>query len=175
MNTPKTLPPQAVDLDVTYRKLSVSLKSYFLKRVRDADLAEDLVQEVFVRLSRSPRQGAGDHPEAYIFFTAANILRDRYRRAKVAGDRVELSVYELEMQAEHPLPDRTLSAKQDWRRMVQAISALPRGMRTALLLHRFEDMTYAQVAAHMRISVSAVEKHIACAVMALRRALATGE
>ena len=55
------------------------LLAYFLRRVRDHAEAEDLTQELLVRLL-GINAGELEHPEAYIFRMASNLLADRGRR-----------------------------------------------------------------------------------------------
>ncbi|MBW8860229.1 MAG: sigma-70 family RNA polymerase sigma factor [Caulobacter sp.] len=70
------------------------LTSYFLRRVRRRDEAEDLTQEVFLRMVRSLQRTDGDggeridNPEAFLFRTAVNLLRDRARRAKTFAEHL---------------------------------------------------------------------------------------
>jgi DNA-directed RNA polymerase specialized sigma24 family protein len=63
-------------LDDRFRK---PLMAYFLRRVGDRSEAEDLTQEVFVRLTRHPDRPSGDGAEAYVFMIASNLLKDRGR------------------------------------------------------------------------------------------------
>lgn len=52
--------------------------------------------------------------------------------------------------------------------MLAALDALPPRARTVVILRRFENLTYPQIARRMGISVSAVEKHMVRAMAALR-------
>lgn len=53
------------------------LTAYFQRRVRSRNEAEDLTQEVFLRLVRRLDVEAIDNPEAFVFQSAVNLLRDR--------------------------------------------------------------------------------------------------
>lgn len=59
--------------------------------------------------------------------------------------------------------------------MLKALNALPPRARQVVILRRFENLTYLQIAARLGISVSAVEKHMARAMAALRLDLVEGD
>ena len=67
------------------RRWRPPLMAFFIRRVRDHHEAEDLTQEVFVRLLGQGELGAKP-PDGYVFQVAANLLRDRARRGKVRAD-----------------------------------------------------------------------------------------
>ena len=68
-------------------------------------------------------------------------------------------------------PERSLIAKQTAAGVLTALKALPPRTAEAFLLHRFEEMTYAAIAAHMGVSVKAVEALIARAMKRVGAAL----
>jgi RNA polymerase sigma-70 factor (ECF subfamily) len=70
-------------LDSLARRYYAPLASFFRKRTRNAPEVQDLVQQVFLRLAQSRELGEIRNPDAYIFQTAANTLRDHYRHAVV--------------------------------------------------------------------------------------------
>jgi DNA-directed RNA polymerase specialized sigma24 family protein len=59
------------------------LLSFFRKRTHNGSDTQGLVQQVFLRLAQSRQQGEIHNPDAYIFQTAANALRDHYRHLAV--------------------------------------------------------------------------------------------
>ncbi len=144
------------------------LRSFFRKRARNDQEADDLVQEVFVRLAARRPGAAMEHAEAYIFQMAANLLRDRARRSmtRSAADRA--------MQAadansfEEISPERVLLGKQRVALLERVLGELPERTRVVFLLHRFEEMKYAEIARRLEISVSSVEKHMMEAMRRLR-------
>ncbi|CAN7342977.1 RNA polymerase sigma factor [Brevundimonas sp. LjRoot202] len=136
------------------------LRSFFRKRTRNEQEADDLVQEVFCRLAAREQPGAMDNAEAYIFQMAANLLRDRARRyaTRTAADRA--------MEAggassfEEISPERVLLGKQRLALLERVLGELPERTRVIFLLHRFEELKYAEIAGRLEISVSSVEKHM---------------
>ncbi len=134
--------------------------------------ADDLVQDAYVRLLSSDRAQLGD-PVRYLFGIARNLVIDRFR-ARRAEERVVDVHADAAIVAESAAepgadPERALLAKDGLARALAEIDRLPPRCGQAFRLHRFEELTYAEIARRMGISVSAVEKHIADAMLRLRR------
>ena len=134
----------------------------------DAAAAEDLVQETFLRLYQSASRFK---PEAklstYIRRIIVNLAID-YRRA--AKPIMKLSDEGPEPAAEER-PD-TLEAMERQQRVQKAIAQLPARQRMALTLHRFENLSYREIAEAMELTESAVESLVMRAYGALRKSLA---
>ena len=69
---------------------------------------------------------------------------------------------------ERPADERII-IRQNLAAAAGVIRALPPRTRDAFLLHRFEDLTYRQIAGRLGVSVSMVEKHIAEALRQLKK------
>ncbi|RYG36461.1 MAG: sigma-70 family RNA polymerase sigma factor [Burkholderiales bacterium] len=64
-------------------------------------------------------------------------------------------------------PERHVMGVQRLRRVMSAIDSMPPKRKEVFMLHRIEEMTYAQIARHLSISIKTVEKHIALAMRQL--------
>jgi RNA polymerase sigma factor (sigma-70 family) len=139
------------------------LRRYFAKRAGGAE-AEDLVQEVFVRLQARAAGGTVDNVERYLFTIANNVLvsRHRYEAARVLSRQGPLT--EALQPVEDLTPERVLIGKQEYQRMIAALRKLPPRAREAFIFHRFEEMSHPAIARRMGISVVAVRKLIARAM-----------
>ena len=159
-------PPKGDDqrVDEMVRRYSGPLRSFFLKRAFDRQEAEDLVQEVFCRLAARSDASAVEHPEAYMFQAAANLLRDRARRdlSRAAAIR-ELEALSKDS-FEELCPERVLLGKRRVAELNRALAELPERTRTIFVLHRFEEFKYAEIAVRLNISSSSVEKHMMDAI-----------
>ena len=146
----------------------LALRRYFLKKVGPAE-AEDLVQDVFVSLQV---RGCAeiDNVEGYLFRVAANALMRRHKRRgwDWAGHE---PLADGDWAAEDASPERVLMGKEAMSRVVAALADLPPRSSEAFFLHRFEEMTYAAIAARMNISTKAVDHAIQRALKHLSRAL----
>jgi RNA polymerase sigma factor (sigma-70 family) len=128
----------------------------FLRRgFADASIAEDLLQVTFQRVHASRasyRKGAPVRP--WLFTIAARVrideLRRRYRVPPMASDD-ELDRIEA---AEMSAPTRD---QDDRARLVrEAVEALPESQRMVVHLHRFEGLTFAQIASILNVKEGAV-------------------
>lgn len=160
MLPPMALPekPSPVLADELARRMGPPLRAFFRKRTADAQEAEDLTQEVFYRVTARTDDIELRNPEGYVFQVAANLLRDRARRSDVelAGRR-ELAA-SSEGKFEDISPERVLLAKTRLQEVQRALAELPERTRTVFILQRFEEFTYKDIAKHLGISTSLVEK-----------------
>jgi RNA polymerase sigma factor (sigma-70 family) len=138
---------------------ATALRSFFSRRA-PADDAEDLVQEVLLRIQKRKPDLVVQNVEGYLFEVAANVLIDRARRNRTRrrSDHCELTEFH------HPVdeisPERVLQGREEMALAIAALNELPDRTRQVFTLVRFESMSYKLVASRFGISVSAVEKHV---------------
>ena len=157
--------PARKDLVELDRRLRRALVSFFARRVGSLAEAEDLTQEVFLRIARSE---AGDGPlaDAYIFRIAANLLRDRARRERVRANYREARALEDFLGIDPLDPHRIAEDQEDLALVARTIAELPEKTRRIFALHRLEHVDKKVIAEAFGLSVRMVEIHI-------QRALAT--
>lgn len=162
-------------LDARYR---APLMTYFQRRAASRAEAEDLTQEVFVRIAGRPECEGGELAEGFIFTVAANLLRDQARRARTrsADHHLSLEAGECDDGAaalvETLEPERILLSREVLAGVLRALDAVPPRTRDIFLLFRLEGMKQREIAHLHGISVSAVEKHIVKALKQVARELA---
>jgi RNA polymerase sigma-70 factor (ECF subfamily) len=134
--------------------------------VRDRDRAEDLAQEVFLRVFRARHNyTAGAKFSTWLFTIANNVAsnsrRDRSRRKEVrAGGDNDTSAEPLDrmaLAASGLMPTRQLDKAEMAEIVRLAIEQLSERQRLAVLLSKFEGMSYADIAATMGMSVQAIK------------------
>lgn len=139
--------------------------------------AQDITQQVFLRIWRHAKRY---RPEAkfttYLFTITRNLVFNETRRKK---RRSEVSTDEREENSHIHLPDdpsRQPDAEilqQELRQAVdKAIASLPEPQRLAVVLRRFEQMPYEEIAKVLNLSVSAVKSLLFRARSSLRNSLA---
>jgi RNA polymerase sigma factor (sigma-70 family) len=158
-------------LDSLARRYYAPLASFFRKRTRNAPEVQDLVQQVFLRLAQSRERGEIHNPDAYIFQTAANTLRDHYRHAAVRTRYLNELLGTRDAAPADFSSERLILAREDLARLLVALRTLPERSRDVLMLRRFEGLRNAEIARLHNISVRSVEKHIAKALALLSHAL----
>jgi RNA polymerase sigma-70 factor (ECF subfamily) len=141
------------------------LTRYFRRRIPDESEVEDLVQDVFTRIVARDGGDRVEHLGGYIAKTASSVIADRGRRR--SARRADLHVaFDSDLHGGEEFdPERVLSGREDLDAAAAALLSLPERTRTVFVLRRLEDYSYRDIAVHLGISVSAVEKHL---VKALR-------
>lgn len=155
-------------LEMVAVRYRVALNRFFDRRAPQlGSEAEDLTQEVFVRLAKRRSDDDIAHVDGYIFQTASSVLTDRARRNIVRhGDR-HVTYEDSEHAIEDFSPERVLLAKEQVEMVRNVLAGLPDRVRAAFVLHRFEELAYAEIAKRLGVSVSSVEKYISHALRAL--------
>lgn len=150
------------ELDRSFR---APLLAYFTKRLKSRSEAEDLTQEVFVRLLNHPDRNNGQNLGGYVFTIAANLLRDRAKSAAMSHQRQVQSIEVLGAEdafsptlVEHRSPERILAGRETVQDVLAALAQLSERTRDIFILARLENMQHREIAALYGISVSAVEK-----------------
>jgi len=160
--TPADDPPPALEeerLRAWVGEYGPALRRYFEKRADPAD-AEDMVQDVFLAMQVRGGPGGVENARGYLFQVARGVLAHRRYTYPSLGRALALH----EVGAEELSPERILLGKEALEKLLSAVEGLPPRSREALLLHRFEEATYASVARRMGVTVSAVERLISRAL-----------
>lgn len=150
------------------RRLRAPLLKFFVRRTGSMTDAEELVQELFLRLLGRKDLFSLHNLDGYVFETAANLMRDKVRRDTARSTDRHDDVSALDLAADLPSAEQSLESRQRLNRLLAALDTLPPRAQTIVMLRRFEDMSYAQIAKRLGISVSAVEKHMVRAMDALK-------
>lgn len=151
--------------DNLYRQTGPDLLAYFLRRHSHAQLAEDLLQDTFVKAmqkDQSVRQAVS--PRAYLFGIARNISADAFRNA--APEIAELP----------ELPAPSIEAADPRLELVhQAIQALPPSHREALELRLRHELSYEEIASVLDIPLGTVRSRLHAAIRQLRATINVNE
>jgi RNA polymerase sigma-70 factor (ECF subfamily) len=134
------------------------LKRYLSQRVGNRAEAEDLAQEIYLRLLRVERKDLIRSPQALLFRIASNAV---YEWRLLARNRLPHSPMELE--ALESVEDEL--AADVWRaelarELSAALVRLSPKCRAAVLLHRREQLTYSEVGLQLGVSVAMVKKYL---------------
>lgn len=152
--------PNDALLDSWARKFRLPLISYFQKRTSRPGDVDDLVQEVFLRLSKRANLDSIERVEGYLFQTAVSVLTDSYRKSARTPQQVVSFEESVHGQADLT-PERVLSGRQELDCLVEAIYALPERTRKIYVLYHLENIRQKDIATRMGMPVSTLEKHMA--------------
>jgi RNA polymerase sigma factor (sigma-70 family) len=149
------------------------LMSFFLRRVGDRGEAEDLTQDVFIRLAGVAQREQVDDPDALVFKIAANLMRDRGRRsatravaqlAEVDDHLVSALTHEF---LEDRTPERVLLARLEIVEVLKALDELGERTKDIYVLFRLEAMKQREIASLYGLTTKSVEKHVMRATLHL--------
>jgi RNA polymerase sigma factor (sigma-70 family) len=149
------------------------LLNYFTRVVKDRDSAADIVQEAYARVLALQSGKPVSQPRALLYHTARNLVIDRHRRSETRGGGLHAieAVEDLDTLAGPQAcePETAAASAQTVAALLNAIDSLPLRCREAFILHRFDGLPHAEVAARMGISRKMVEQHIKLAMDVCRR------
>lgn len=148
------------------RRWRPALMAFFMRRVGVHAEAEDLTQEVFVRLLQGGDTVAKS-PDAYVFQVAANLLRDRARRAKVRDDYRESIAQIGDLELDTIDPHRIAVGRAALGAVTAAIADLPERTRMIFTLYKIEQIDLDTIAESYGISRSGAKKHVIKAMAAI--------
>lgn len=156
-------------------RYSGPLRSYFLRRIRDRAQAEDLAQDVLLRVIRASDTELIENPESYIFKAAANLLHD-HRRRTLRNPTLRARPLEEALEdgfvtrlVEDRSPERVLLGEATLLEISKALDELSELTRNVFILFRLENMMQRDIAALYGIAQSTVEKHVMRAMLHLAK------
>jgi len=164
------------------RKYRTPLVNFLYRMVRDSAVAEDLAQEVFLRVYRARKEYA---PSAkfttWMFRIATNLalnsVRDnRHRQMEISMDQTvdtgEDEQPRIEVPDRKPTVEQELVARSRSDMILRAVHALPEKQRAAVLLHKYQELDYDEIARILECSESALKSLLFRAYETLRVELA---
>ncbi|CAK17018.1 RNA polymerase sigma factor [Pseudomonas entomophila] len=155
----------------TCRGFYADILHFLRKRMDNASDAADMTQDVFAQWLGYRDRAKVQQPRAFLFQVARNLLSDHWRRQKVRHAVLEEDAPADELATPGNEPLDHAQQQQRLNQLRQVLAELSPRRREALMLHRFEGLTQAQIAERMNISVSMVEKHIAAALLQCKQRL----
>ena len=141
----------------------------FLRARGAGDAAEDVAQEVWLRISKVP-PGPVAAPLAYLFRIADLLLIDRYRSQRQANKRdrdwTEANLGEGEA-SDAPSAERLVAARQDAADVIAVLDALGPRASAIFRRHRIDGVAQRRIAEEFGVSLSTVESDLRTAYRAL--------
>lgn len=156
-------------LEDAYLSRRADLLRYFSARLGSAEAAEDLVQDIWLKIERGV-EGEVTNPSGFLFRLGSNLMLDRIKQQRRARARDaswrssqsdEIGGEDL---AAEPAADQATAARQHLERLIAALNDLTPACRRVFRMHKLEGLSHAETAAALGISRSAVEKHVSAAL-----------
>ena len=163
-------------LELLFQRHAQALQRFVMRSIPNIQNAEDVVQDVFVKIAECAGSFRGTSSfRTWMFTLALNLVRSQRRRSAVETHATE----RLQMDARHALPSaqrndpaagaeqRELLAKVD-----RAIAGLAEPERETFLLYWFGELSYAEIREATGVSISAAKVRVHRAMARLSRVLA---
>ncbi|MBL8505120.1 MAG: sigma-70 family RNA polymerase sigma factor [Methylobacillus glycogenes] len=147
------------------------LVDYIRRRFGDKGFAREIVHDMCVHLMEKPSLPEARQPIAFLKRVSHNMAVNECR-AEAVRKRLMESMAELpETAAEITDPARALQAQREIAQLAQAVDRLPLRCKQVFIMHKIHDMSQADVAQQLGISVKMVERHTRLGLAACRQFL----
>lgn len=146
------------------------LEAFLRRRTRSPQEISDLSQEVYLRLLRVSDIEAVRDPEAYLFAVAHNLIKERAMLVRRQGQSVEISEsFAEELAADTRPPEHEMDFATCGRRLMAVLDELSPKCRAAIILQYRDGLSYADIAAALKVSANMVKKYRSYALAHCRR------
>lgn len=141
----------------------------FLRAHGAGDAAEDLVQELWLKIAAAP-SGPVAQPLSYLYRSANNLMLDRYRSTQQSTKRDQdwtEAATTIPGQSDDPSSERRLIAREQLRLAQAALDALGERASAIFRRHRIDGLGQRDIAAEFGVSLSTVESDLRRAYKAM--------
>ncbi|HEX6639909.1 MAG TPA: RNA polymerase sigma factor [Thermoanaerobaculia bacterium] len=154
-----------------YDRYSGRIYNFAFRFLKNSEAAEDATQEVFVKMLKHANQFHGDAKlSTWLFSITANFCRDYLRKADNKSKESDDVLLTLPTPSELA-PDRNLERRQTEQRVRRALDSLTAEQREAILLSRYQGLSYAEIAQIAGCSEGAVKTRVFRAMETLKKTL----
>ncbi|RZJ00888.1 MAG: RNA polymerase sigma factor [Brevundimonas sp.] len=150
-----------------------ALARFFRARLGASADVEDLLQDLYLKVSSIDSRVEVHEPRAYLYRLASNLMMDRRRsslRSAARDGAWRLATHvtgEVEDIADTPSAESVVAGRERLSALITALEALPKKTSAVFRMHKFDGLSYAEVATRLDISRSSVEKHMMTALKVL--------
>lgn len=154
-----------------FDRYSPRIYNFAYRFLKNSEAAEDATQEVFVKMLKYANQFQGDAKlSTWLFSITANLCRDHLRKADNKTKESEETLLSLPATGEIAA-DEAMEKRQDAERVREALGLLTPEQREAILLSRYQGLSYAEIAKIAGCSEGAVKTRVFRAMETLKKAL----
>jgi len=148
-----------------FRNNSKLLNNYIFYKCGNIALANDIVQDAFLKFWNNCHKIIPGKAKSYLFTIATNLFLNEYSKNKVVLNFKS----RLSENYTNESPEFLLEEKEFGNKLQKAISNLTEAQRIAFLMNRIDGKKYKEIAEILGISIKAVEKRIHNALVNLRK------
>ncbi len=158
---------EVAQLGLLFERHQVMLYNYFLRQCGNREASQDMVQEVFLRILRYRHTFRGESKfTVWMYSIARNACADHFRKSKrempVASEAFDAS-------SDDPLPQEVMEQDQQAMLLRRALGQLSSEKREVLLLSRFQNLKYEEIAEILHCPVGTIKARVHWAIKDLRK------
>ena len=155
---------------VLFDRYSSRIYNFAYRFLRNNEAAEDATQEVFMKMMNRANQFNGEAKlSTWLFSITANLCRDHLRKADNKSKESEETL--VSIPANDRSPEERLVQSQETERVRRALDMLTPEQKEAILLSRYQGLSYAEIAQISGCSEGAVKTRVFRAMETLKRVL----
>jgi RNA polymerase sigma-70 factor (ECF subfamily) len=147
--------------------LEAMLMQFLRHNWRDKSDIEDMRQEIYIRVCEAAEREIPKSAKSFLFATARNLLIDMARKESVVPIEAVADLESLGIELDTPSPDRSAIAKDELRKLQNALDKLPPRHREAVVLGRIEGLSGREIASRMGIAETTASQHLKLGMHAL--------
>lgn len=155
-----------------YMRNRATLRAFLRTRAMTSFDADEVLQELYVKISDISEPTQVKNPTAYLFKMAANMSLDLMRQS---AHRRRYAVRESQRLSDvsqtYPNQEDTLIWRERYKQFADVLDAMPEKQRRIFVMHRVQFMSHKEIADTLGISPKTVEKHMSKALGVCRRKL----
>jgi len=157
-----------ITVDLVWERFSARLRAFIRSRVEDDDSAEDILQEVFLRIhTHLVAVQDVNRLESWLYQVCRNAIIDHYRRRRAHVELAET------LPDDFDLPEGPDAAEEIAASLGEVLAALPEPYRQALTLTDLEGLSQQELAVRLGISLSGAKSRVQRGRQKIRDALLT--
>jgi RNA polymerase sigma-70 factor (family 1) len=150
-----------------FRRYDRRIYPFVLKMIKSAVMAEEITQEIFIKIWRYRESLAViDRPESYILTIAARHTLDQIRK-RLNEDKM-LRRFQSGLAPTHNDPEELLLLKDTTELIQKAVDQLPPQQKSVYLLSRTQGLSYEEIGRELKISPNTVRNHLVKALATIR-------
>lgn len=158
-------------VDHLYRENYTRILNYISTRVKDAGRAEDLAQDVWVRVLTGAKELVEETAISYLYTIARNLVND-YLRSYYVGRGAEAGLEECREEASDVTADSAVITIEIENLEIMRVERLPKQRRIIYRMCRFEGKSVHDIAEEMSLSTRTIENHLHIGRQEVRRYIA---
>ena len=154
-------------LGLLFERHKAALFGYFYRNTHSAEISEDLVQSVFLRILKYKARFSGDGKfTTWMYHIAHNVYADHFKKVNTQGNGTSVSTEEPE---DCETPEGRLLKGERVQLIEEALRRLSKDQREILVLSRYKGLKYGEISDILGCSEGAVKVRIFRAVMNLKQ------